>query len=135
MVTLDPPKISNQSTLEQCLSFWKEVLGLQPWDIRATFERAGNLDGYHAKVTYKPEKELAILRVMDPIDWHDIPWPQDVEASIVHELLHILLWPLDYMESGPLSETHTEQIIERLTRALVNLRRYGDIAWESARFE
>lgn len=132
-MAMNPPKISDQSTLEKCIDFWKEVLGLQPWNIQAMFERAGNLNGYHANIKYKPEKEAAILRVMDPIDWYDYPWPQDVEASIVHELLHLLLWPLDYMESGPLSETHTEQIIERLTKALVNLRRCGDIAWESAR--
>ncbi len=122
-----PLQIVDQQGLEQCLSFWKEVLGLQPWAIQVMFDRAENLDGYLANIRYEATREMGVLRVRDPRDWYGFAWKQDVEVSIVHELLHLIFWPFDHLDRNPLAEAHEEQIVERLARSLVTLRRRGNI--------
>jgi hypothetical protein len=123
-----PPRIDDQPGLEQCLAFWKEVLGLQPWAIQIMFDRAENLGGtLAAHIDYAPAKESGVLRLRDPRDWYGFAWKQDVEVSIVHELLHLIFWPFDHHERTALAEVHEEQIVERLARSLVSLRRRGSI--------
>jgi hypothetical protein len=76
-----------------------------------------------ANATYRVEMEDALIKVIDPREYSCM-FPQDIEHSLVHELLHVLLVPLE-PEGGyyGAQEILNEQIINRAARALVDLKR------------
>lgn len=108
--------------LQERLAYWQKVLRLQDWNIYARIVRGYEMENpnamAHINVVYC--NKSAIIRIMDPIDYEpDIVTPQDMEQSLVHELLHIHLWALND------DDTHNEmeQAIEAMSMALVQLER------------
>ena len=70
--------------------------------------------------------EQALISIVDPQDYPETPFEQDMEVSLVHELLHI---PMEYFATpaqDTLEHTHLEAFIERTARLLVSLARKGD---------
>ena len=65
------------------------------------------------------DSEKALISILDSTDYPDGPFPQDMEVTLVHELLHI---PMRYFVDpapGTLEATHLEAFIERTARLLV----------------
>lgn len=71
-----------------------------------------------------PQK-TAIVKVLNNIDWSpDTPWKQDMERTLVHELIHVILWPLEWNEKFEgLEFVAMEQATEAMAKALIKVNR------------
>ena len=117
--------ILTQPELEQLLRYWQERLKIQYWDIRIGIYRARDFvkQNCRAEVSYTVSNATAILRIMDPIDYDRDLWPQDMEVSLVHELLHLRFCEADVTKADSLEELMLERAIEHTAEALVHLKR------------
>lgn len=108
--------------LDALVAEWAPRLGLGTWTIKIRFCRRSDLSGgEYADVQYQKTHEWAVIRVLDPGDWSEPDFPQDIEHSVIHELLHLALAPvLPNNEYGDLPE---EQFVNRMARALLELKR------------
>ena len=118
----------NDEQLQQALAEWQKILRLQDWIIKASIRRERDmyLANSSAAVRYNYEKRMAFIHIMDPIDYEpDLMVPQDMEISLVHELLHLHYAGFDQTEKGTIEYALVEQSIEAISRALVELKRSG----------
>ncbi len=73
--------------LVQRVKFWRGRLGLADWEIWVSLTNPG--DGDDAECEAEPRYKRATIRFnLDAID------PHELDTFIVHELLHIPVWPL-----------------------------------------
>lgn len=110
---------TTQAEAESALAEWQEILLLRDWDIKIDICRTRDMtfDGA-AEVHYKKGKKLAIIHILDPLDYENKYWEQDHETSLVHELLHLhtCLFVSD-------EDVHEERAVDAISRALVRLKR------------
>lgn len=125
----------NQKKLEKCVAFWQKVLMLQNWDITCSFERLGNLEnalGFPALacVVSNPLMEEAHIKVLNPVDFDLLDdtsiCGMDIEASCVHECVHLFLGTA--IKDQPGEDLDEELVINRLTKILLN--GYGRVITE-----
>jgi len=111
-----------QHLVELCRK-WQRILRLQDWDIKV--QVSYDLGSYQAESCYKLPKRMAIIKVIHPDAYQErnFLWPQDMEESLVHELLHLHLaaWQAD--DERTMEWVAKEQAIEAIARALVELDR------------
>jgi hypothetical protein len=117
-----------ESELQELCSEWQKRLKLQNWNIICKFVRHNEIGADTiAEAHYRLNLETAVLKVLDQDDYlrvWDRDFPQDIEESVVHELLHLELATLA-PEGGyyGTQEIIQEQTIDRLARVLVALKR------------
>jgi hypothetical protein len=109
---------------------WCTILRLQDWDVFFKISRKDDmrLEGSQATMGICEEVKNVFIEIIDPIDYNaDIP--QDIEMSVVHELVHVYMneWP---GKNNNGSEEHPgcasiaeEQAVNALATALVKLDR------------
>jgi hypothetical protein len=68
-------------------------------------------------------KKTSLIVVLDPQDWDGVEWAQDVEKTIVHELLHLHTAPFTDVSPPTYPLMLEEQAIESLAGAFVGLHR------------
>jgi hypothetical protein len=113
----------DQETLEDRVRYWQQRLRLQDWAVEIVMERAYDLGDYWGKIHVAEDKRRARIRIMDPIDLSPAAIaPYDMDQIIVHELLHIHLYPITKAEDS----MPEEQAIEAISWALVGLDRRAD---------
>jgi len=121
------PRTPSQARLDGWLREWQRVLRLQDWclKIEAMREKDMEFQGCHGLCNYSPTLKNATITVRDSIDFRDgAGYPEDVEATIVHELLHLHFSPF-YVTKG-LVNTFQEQAIEVIAQSLVGLKRRSE---------
>lgn len=96
---------------------WQEILGLKHWNIDVKVVRGVEINGNCGQNDYSIADENALIRIKTPEDYHGY-FEFDMEAVLVHELLHILT-DLSVMNK----DVYCEQVISRIARALVKLKR------------
>ena len=74
-----------------------------------------------AEVTYKHTKRMAIINLLDPIDYGEYLWEQNHEISLVHELLHLHFIGFE-AESGTAEDDAQEMTIDVISKSLVFLK-------------
>jgi hypothetical protein len=117
-------------TLEQaealCLE-WQRTLRLQDWQIKVKIARGNGLDlpeGIQGRCEWVIKRRSAFIRLLDPVDWDKTClWPQDMEVTLVHELLHLHMAPFDEFKVGTPKDVAVEQAIVAISNALVTLKR------------
>jgi hypothetical protein len=119
--------ILTNEQLEQKLKEWQKRLRLQDWIIQVRIARANELpENSMGCVHAVLPKKMASIKVLDPIDYdHSLMVPQDMEDTLVHELLHLHLEPiLQGIDDSKYIEV--EQAIESISFGLVTaLREIG----------
>lgn len=107
-----------QKDLEALLKYWQDRLGLSHWDITIKFCSYIELEEAEGSCSPSPKRLLADIKVLDPKEYHktDDDRPQDIEDTVVHELLHCLFPELE-------DNVQIEQAIVRLSRALLREHR------------
>lgn len=119
-------RLLSQDELESRCRYWQSLLGLLDWDVKAKIARGNGLDipeGQQGRCNWTLGRKEAFVRVLDHIDWDPaIIFPQDMEATLVHELLHLHLAPFAAKEDSP-EDTAQEQMIKALSYSLVSLAR------------
>lgn len=110
---------------EKCVE-WQKILRLQDWiiTILITRERHMGCSSRIAEIEAKLPKRMATIRILDPIDYPTgLSEDQDMELSLVHELLHIHLFPLFADREDEMRMVAEEQAIEAISRGLIHLSR------------
>lgn len=114
--------------LEELLEEWKSILHLEQWDIVLRRSRQKDFleEDNQGEITFNNVECQAIIRILDPIDWVDTPFNQDMEKTLVHELLHIIYADFEPEDSNSLQYTLWHRSIDSTARALVSLKRKGE---------
>lgn len=120
--------ILTEDELRAKCSEWQKILRLQDWIINVGIRRERDFvtEGLAEILPCLP-KRMATIRILDPIDYpENLSEPQDMELSLVHELLHIHLFPLLVDREDEMRQVAEEQAIEAISRGLVALKRGGE---------
>lgn len=109
---------------------WQKILRLQDWVVEVKIARGNGMDlgpMYLGSVTSNTKRKVALIKLLDPSDWNsDTMVPQDMEVTLVHELLHLQCKGFDHLiKEDSLEDTGYEQMIILTSHALVYLRRAG----------
>ena len=105
---------------------WQKILRLQDWIVQVSIKRSRDMvDGnFNAQIHVTLPNRIATIYILDPIDYESrSELPQDMEQHLVHELLHIHLYPITGRFEEGLLQIAEEQAIEAISRGLIALRR------------
>lgn len=123
-------KTLTEEEVRQAARYWQNKLRLNDWLIKAYVIRGEDMidKQTEAYVLYNLNKKHADIYILHPDDATDDE-PHDMEALIVHELLHLHFAPLIQddvhhdIDPHPLETTALEQAVESLTSALITTER------------
>ncbi|WP_340398106.1 hypothetical protein NST50_15475 [Paenibacillus sp. FSL E2-0202] len=108
---------------------WQKVLRLQDWIVSVKLSRSRDMSSpdLNAEIRITLENRIALILILDSVDYDpDSILPQDMEQYLVHELLHIHLYPITgKFTDGPL-QVAEEQAIEAISKGLIALKRGAD---------
>lgn len=104
--------------LDRQMRSWQRRLGLDEWHLTVRVVRQSELErNTWGNAEWDPDEKTGTIRVLDPADYNlrggDLKL--DMECTIVHELVHIQVSPLDARD-----ETVREEVVNRLMTALLN---------------
>jgi len=113
-------KILTIEALTELCNFWQEKLGRSQWQIGLRICRAEDMSMRNVQATSEISlvTECALISILDSRDYPNTPFEQDMEVSLVHELLHIPLKYIAEPQDGTLENVHLEAFIERMARLL-----------------
>lgn len=117
--------IFTRDELRQLCAEWQKILRLQDWDVVVQVSRRDDTFGHTntGQVRYQLGLKQALIKIIDPIDYPtNVIYPQDMETTLVHELLHLHFAPFDADDDTP-AGTAQEQAIEAIAKGLVSLKR------------
>lgn len=104
---------------------WQGRLRLEFWSVALRIARAREfeLTDSQGECRWTITTALATIKILNPIDFPDSPFKQDMEKTLVHELLHLHFCAFDNTLAGSMEEKLMERSIDHLARALVMLKR------------
>jgi len=107
--------------LGKLLSYWKNRLGLQPWTIELALANVLASSNAEAEIEINWETETARITILSPEIYRErgLLGDQNIERSIVHELLHIIFEPIDPEDRQSLEWKMFEQAIDRVAKAFI----------------
>lgn len=116
-------RVFDEAQLKQKCAEWQKILRLQDWivDVKICRERDMKLNDCYAECELNLKKKMAHIRILDPIDFPPDD-EQDMELSLVHELLHLHFSPLS-VDGKDIEE---EQAIEAISQGLLRVK-YGEV--------
>lgn len=114
----------NDEELKSACEEWQKRLRLQDWVVKCKISRnkdvATNSQGH---CNWVIQKKMATILILDPLDYpEDTMHPQDMEQTLVHELLHLHFAPFDDESDTP-KEVAIEQAIDCIAYGMVQLHR------------
>lgn len=77
----------SKKELDALVGLWRDYLKLGHWTVNVEFQSGEDMGGRDAAVSAQAEYDTANMVVRQPTEGQ----PVDVEESVVHELLHVLL--------------------------------------------
>jgi hypothetical protein len=109
------------------LALWQQRLNLQDWTITIVMARASELKPKTlGNVHWDLPKKTATIHVLDPADYHlqDKEMLQDMEFTVVHELIHLELAPvLSDLQRSDANRREEEHSVNHMADALLKLDR------------
>lgn len=109
------------------LAVWQKRLNLQDWNISLIVARATELKPKTlGNIHWDTDKKTAVLRVLDPADYKLSfnEMLQDVEFTVVHELIHLELAPvLSPLQRNDANRREEEHAVNHMADALLKLDR------------
>lgn len=128
-----PPESAHERTLlvehfaTERLAVWQKRLNLQDWNISVVVSRATDLKPKTlGNIHWDSDKKTATLRVLDPADYklQGDAMLQDVEFTVVHELIHLELSPvLSPLQRNDANRREEEHAVNHMADALLKLDR------------
>lgn len=118
---------TDEQLQEKCAK-WQKILRLQDWILNVSIRRERDFCTKESNAEIIPSlpKRMATIRIIDPVDYDpNQSEPQDMELSLVHELLHIHLFQLFADREDEMRLVAEEQAIEAISRGLIALSRQG----------
>ena len=123
--TTDPsPKAYVPDDRIQALTHtWQQRLHLDEWNIETRIVRKSELKpDTLGNLKWNLANHTAVIRVLSPLDY-DMPAadvPEDMEYTVVHELIHL---QLAVLPRDPNAKETEEQVVNRLADALMALEK------------
>lgn len=122
----------SQKALDSCMKYWQKILGLSHWDIVITYANNRDIEyllGYSAlaSISSSPSMERAIIRINSNPELDEdaiINGSDDVEWSILHELLHLYYIDLSINKEDKVQGELIERIINKTCKALLTTGRF-----------
>jgi hypothetical protein len=112
--------------VQERLPLWQSRLKLQDWKISVLSVHTSDMRPHTmGNIHWDAEKKTAVIRVLDASDYH-MPFRatlNDMEFTIVHELIHLELVSLPRSEASRSDEEHA---INHLADALLQFDRRDD---------
>jgi hypothetical protein len=109
--------------IREKLPFWQQRLHLQDWNVTVLSVHPKDLRPHTmGNIHWDKDKRVGVIRVLDASDYQ-MPFQatlNDIEFTIVHELIHLELAPLPRSEA---SRSDEEFAINRLAAALLKFER------------
>lgn len=109
--------------IQEKLAVWQQRLKLEDWRISVAMTRRDNLKPKTlGGIRWDKRKKSAAMAVLDPSEYR-LPFREmldDMEFTIVHELVHLELASLPRSEASRSSEEHA---VNQITDALLRLDR------------
>ena len=96
---------------------WKIRLGLSGWDIELQFDLSACVAD--CRVIGSPEYETGRIRFNTRRIRSEGFTNAEIEAAVVHEVLHLLLWEVIGEHEHDEQERNEERVVQRITRALL----------------
>lgn len=118
--------ILDDEQLQQRLVYWQKKLNLSDWKIEAHIKRGRDMrEDCAGSINWVLPNKQAIISILDSVDYPDnTTGVQDMENTLVHELLHLHLAPI--AEDSRENEHYTlfeEWAINSIADALIDLER------------
>lgn len=107
-----------EARLERQMKAWQKRLGLEDWNISLHVVRLNALDKRTwGNAEWDADAKTGTINVLDPRDYNlkGSELKLDMECTIVHELVHIQVAPLEAPD-----ENAREEIVNRIMTALLN---------------
>jgi hypothetical protein len=105
------------------LTFWQQRLNLQEWKLSVLASHPAELKPQTlGNIRWDTGRKSAVVRVLSPSDYNMTCSAalDDMEMTVVHELVHLTLSPL---RSATTNRTDEEQTVNRIADALLKLER------------
>lgn len=113
--------------ISQLCEEWQEILGLKDWDVKILIVSKEDMSkpNIQGSCTYTLSTKTALISILNPINYDpSCPWKQDLEQTLVHELLHLhFSFVSRLIEDGSLEQIIEDQVVSALSKALVSLKR------------
>jgi len=123
-------EITTDEQLRACCEEWQQRLRLQDWAVTVKFVDRWRIDPSQAQIEWCRWKKAANISVGRPGQYDPSECEHgDVERFVVHELLHLHLFPWEPEGEG-VEEKLQEHAIVCLAEALVGLKRQASIGHE-----
>lgn len=106
--------------LRKLAAYWQGRLRLQDWRVETRFVPAHELDGESGKTDWIYSQKRATVKMQRPENLPRHPIEQDVEWTLVHELLHLHFAPFFNPDDHTLQHALQEQAIDLIADALVH---------------
>lgn len=103
---------------------WQKILRLQDWNVVLKIRRGRDMPIHNVcgSCSWELTQKMAAINILDPIDYPpDAIAPNDMELTLVHELLHLHFCPVE--PDG--ASVAGEQAIESISWGLISLARRG----------
>ena len=104
--------------LDRQVKFWQKRMGLDEWNFSVRVVRQSEIDpNAWGTAQWDPETKTGVIDVLDPRDYNlkGGELRLDMECTIVHELVHIQLSPLEAH-----SAQQREDVVNHVMTALLN---------------
>lgn len=102
--------------------YWKKTLGLSDWDIVIKTKRRWDIgEERQGEVQYSFLGKQALINILDPSDWNNEDFKQDIEKTLVHELLHCKFAILE-SETGEIGY-YAHQLLNDIAKSFVKCRK------------
>lgn len=112
---------ASKQFVRQRLSLWQERLNLRQWDIRIELVRSEKLEPRTlGNIHWDTDTKQATITVLSSYDYH-LPFGtmlEDMEFTVVHELVHLQLAVLPRSDASRRAEEHA---VNELAGALLKL--------------
>jgi hypothetical protein len=123
-ITEQTPQVT-ETHLRRLLRYWQRRLRLADWKCSIRFAPKTELKDCQGKNEHNENARTSEILVLNPADYDPNEYPgkipQDVEDTVVHELLHLhFSW---FKPRNKAEEIMLEQAIESIAGALIALKR------------
>ena len=104
--------------LDRLLQKWVEILRIKDWDISIRFAKQHELSepSWEGECRVAPQISRADILILVPEAGEE---GRDIEACVVHELTHVLLYAFNMGKPGSLKNVLRESAVERIAQALI----------------
>lgn len=117
--------IFTEDELKKLCSFWQNQLKLNNWRIIVGIKNLTEFNNKQSlsEIEFVSALNKAVIKILDPSDYPQSPFEQDMEISLVHELLHLHFALFEPKSDDLLEFLIMESTIEQLANILVEMKR------------